>query len=410
MPERASHFCRCCKSTDMFMFLPLGSHGPAQGFLEKEKLDQERLFDLNTHACLQCGLIQVPNRLPPDFFRHYLWVPSTGALAHVHFANLARTIKSDLLTDSEDLFVDIGCNDGLLLKSAHDIGIKTLGIDPAENIGLMAKEKNLKVISEYFNAETAKLALEQHGKAKVITSNNTFNHIDNLHDFMDGIGILLEQDGTFIVEVPQALQYFNNLMFDNIYHEHVSVFSVKSLSELYRGFGMEIYNIEPINVQGGSMRVYARFADGEVSIPPRVQEWLDKEKRSGLLDADAYRRFKASVEEVRDELLSMLKDIKAQGKSIIGYGASAKGNTLLNYYGIGTETLPTIVDKNVLKHGLFSPGMHIPVCPVEKIPDEKPDYILILAWNFADEIMTQQDEYRRSGGKFIVPLPKPRII
>lgn len=410
MSERASHFCRCCESTDMFMFLPLGPHGPAQGFLEREKLHQEKLFDLNTHACLQCGLIQVPNRLPPDFFRHYLWVPSTGALAHVHFADLAKIIKSTLLTNSEDLFVDIGCNDGLLLKSANDIGIKTLGIDPAENIGQMAKEKNLTVISEYFNAETAKLALEQHGKAKVITSNNTFNHIDKLHDFMDGIRILLEQDGTFIVEVPQALQYFNNLMFDNIYHEHVSVFSVKSLSDLYRGFGMEIYDIESIDVQGGSMRVYARFADGEVNIPPHVQEWLEEEKKAGLLDADAYKRFKTSVEGIRDELLSILENLKAEGKSIIGYGASAKGNTLLNFYRIGTETLPMIVDKNTLKHGLYSPGMHIPVFPVEKIAEEKPDYILILAWNFADEIMTQQNEYRRDGGRFIIPLPKPRIV
>jgi 2-polyprenyl-3-methyl-5-hydroxy-6-metoxy-1,4-benzoquinol methylase len=410
MSERASDFCRCCESKDMFMFLPLGPHGPAQGFLEREKLDQEKLYDLNTHACLKCGLIQVPNRLPPDFFRHYLWVPSTGALAHVHFADLAKTINSRLLTDPEDLFVDIGCNDGLLLKSAHDIGIKTLGIDPAENIGQMAKEKNLTVISEYFNAETARMALEQHGKAKVITSNNTFNHIDNLHDFMDGISILLERDGTFIVEVPQALQYFNNLMFDNIYHEHVSVFSVKSLSDLYRSFGMEIYDIESIDVQGGSMRVYARFADGEVSIPPGVQEWLDEEKRSGLLDANSYKRFKASVEKIREELLSMLKDLKAEGKSIIGYGASAKGNTLLNFYGIGTETLPIIVDKNTLKHGLHSPGMHIPVCPVEMIAEKNPDYVLILAWNFAEEIMDQQAEYHRAGGKFIVPLPKPRIL
>ena len=410
MSERASDFCRCCESQNMFMFLPLGPHGPAQGFLEKDKMDQERLFDLNTHACLHCGLIQVPNRLPPDFFRHYLWVPSTGALAHVHFAELAKAIKNRLLTETNDLFVDIGCNDGLLLKSAHDIGIKTLGIDPAENIGQIAKEKNLTVISEYFNAETAKVALEQHGKAKVITSNNTFNHIDNLHDFMDGISILLERDGTFIVEVPQALQYFNNLMFDNIYHEHVSVFSVKSLSELYRRFGMEIYDIEPIDVQGGSMRVYARFADDEVAIPPRVQEWLEEEQKAGLLDADAYRRFKTSVEEIRDELLTILEDLKADGKSIIGYGASAKGNTLLNYYGIGPETLPIIVDKNTLKHGLYSPGMHIPVCPVERIAEEKPNYILILAWNFAEEVMAQQAAYRSGGGKFIIPLPKPRVV
>ncbi|HAU15860.1 MAG TPA: SAM-dependent methyltransferase, partial [Gammaproteobacteria bacterium] len=284
------------------------------------------------------------------------------------------------------------------------------GIDPAENIGQMAKDKGLDVISEYFNATTAAAAVAQYGKAKVITSNNTFNHIDNLHDFMAGIQILLDDDGTFIVEVPQAIEYINKLMFDNIYHEHVSVFSVKSLVDLYRSFDMEIYDIEAIDVQGGSMRIYARNAADSDTIPGIVSEWLGKEKAVGLLDADTYKQYKLAVEKIRDELCAILADIKDNGKTVFGYGASAKGNTLLNYYGIGPDTMPFIVDKNTLKHGLYSPGMHIPVHPVEKIASDKPDYILILAWNFADEIMEQQAEFKAAGGKFIIPFPKPKVV
>jgi len=410
MSERAATYCRCCNSENMLMYLPLGSHGPAQGFLKASQLADETLFELNTHVCLDCGLIQIPNRIPPDFFRHYLWVPSTATEMHAHFGNLAAKLKDTLLASEDDLFVDIGCNDGLLLKAAHDLNIKTLGIDPAENIGQMAKDKGLIVISEYFNPETAKLALRQYGHAKVITSNNTFNHIDDLHNFMEGIDILLADEGSFLVEVPQAIEYINKLMFDNIYHEHLSVFSVKSLLDLYTSFNMEIYDIDPLTVQGGSMRVYARKAKEQSTIPENVQRWLDKEKAIGLLDPASYPKYKVAVDTIRNQLLDILKQIKSAGKTIIGYGASAKGNTLLNYCGISTDTLDYIADKNTLKHGMFSPGMHIPVVPVGKIDQDKPDYMLILAWNFADEIMQQQSAFKAAGGKFIIPFPKPIVI
>lgn len=410
MSERAATYCRCCQSEDILMFLPLGAHAPAQGFLQESQLEQEKLFELNTHACLNCGLIQIPNRIPDDFFRHYLYVPSTALGMHEHFGGLAEKLKNTLLTSPDSLFVDVGCNDGLLLKHAHDLGIKTLGIDPAENIGLLAKEKGLDIISEYFNPEIAKNARANYGPAKVITSNNTFNHIDDLHGFMDGVKLLLTDDGVFIVEVPQAIEYMNKLMFDNIYHEHLSVFSVKSLIELYAAFDLEIYDIEPLVVQGGSMRVFARFKKDGSAVPAKVAEWLELEKAAGLLDRNAYQKYKESVESIRDELMKMLATFKKQGKKIAAYGASAKGNTVLNYYGIGTEVLSFIADKNTLKHGLYSPGMHIPVVSTEMIESDRPDYLLILAWNLADEIMQQQKAFKAAGGKFIIPIPKPVVI
>lgn len=410
MSERATSYCRCCHSEDMLMFLPLGLHGPAQGFLKLSQIDDETLFELNTHACLQCGLIQVPNRIPPDFFRHYLYVPSTATQMHKHFGDLAGLLKERFLTASGNLFVDVGCNDGLLLKAAHDIGCKTLGIDPAENIGQLAKDKGLDVISEYFSPEIAKIARDQYGAATVITSNNTFNHIDDLDNFMQGVKILLADNGVFVVEVPQAIEYMNKLMFDNIYHEHLSVFSVKSLKDLYARFDMEIFDIDPLSVQGGSMRVYARHRQDGATQPAKIGVWLEKERQIGLLDRDAYARYKAKVETIRDELLEILRDIKAQGKKVIGYGAAAKGNTLLNYYQIGSDTLDFIADKNQLKHGMYSPGMHIPVVSTDEIARAKPDYMLILAWNLADEIMAQQSDFKAGGGRFIIPFPKPVII
>lgn len=410
MSERAADYCRCCDSTNMTLFLPLGPHGPAQGFLKQSQLVDETLFELNTHACLNCGLIQIPNRIPPDFFRHYLYTPSTAAGMHEHFGKFAELLQQTLLTDEGSLLVDVGCNDGLLLKYAHDLGVATLGIDPAENIGQLAKDKGLDIISEYFNPETAALARERYGPAKVITSSNTFNHIDDLHGFMQGVKTLLADDGVFIIEAPQAIQYMNKLMFDNIYHEHTSVFSVKSLMELYAAIDMEIYDIEPLVVQGGSMRVFARFKQGEGSVPTKIQQWLDREQEAGLLDPEAFPAYKKSVEGIRNELMDILKALKQDGKKIAGYGASAKGNTLLNYYQIGTDTLDFIADKNTLKHDLYSPGMHIPVVSTEMIKTEKPDYLLILSWNFAEEIMQQQSDFKAAGGKFILPIPRPEIV
>ncbi len=410
MSERSVDFCRCCDGENMTMFLALGAQPPANAFLKKEQLDKEIAFDLNTYACMDCGLIQIPNRIPDDFFRHYLYVPSASATMLKHFSTLASKLQSKFLKKSDDLLVDIGCNDGLLLKASHDLGIKTLGIDPADNIVALAKQKGLDVYGEYFNPETAKIVSDKYGRAKVITTSNTFNHIDDLRNFMEGIRILLHDNGVFIVEVPRAIEYKNKLMFDNIYHEHLSVFSVKSLQNLLTNFDMEIFDLEYIDVQGGSMRVFARVKSSEGEISGTVAEWLATEQKIGLFDPENYRNYKKSVDKIRDDLLLLLNKLEKEGKKIVGYGAPAKGNTLLNYFGIGPDRLPYLVDKNELKQGLYSPGMHIPVLSPDKIMEDKPDYLLILAWNFADEIIEQQDEYRKNGGKFILPIPEPRIV
>ncbi len=392
------------------MFLPLGPQPPANAFLRQDQFESETFFELNTYACLDCGLVQIPDRVPADFFRHYLYFPSASPMMHGHFASLAEQINERFISSGDDLLVDIGCNDGLFLKASHDLGIRTLGIDPAENIVELARQKGLEIYSEYFDAETARAVLEKYGKATVITSNNTFNHIDNLDSFMEGIRILLGDDGVFIIEVPRAIEYKNKLMFDNIYHEHTSVFSVKSLKDLYARYDMEIFDLEYIDVQGGSMRVFARKITPGADIADTVNEWLTIEKEIGLTDPEMYKIYKSQVDHIRDELLALLDDLIACGKKVAGYGAPAKGNTLLNYYGIGPDRLPYLADRNELKQGLYTPKMHIPVVSPDVIMQDRPDYLLILAWNFADEIIKQQDDYRRQGGKFILPIPKPVIV
>ena len=404
--------CRACKSSNTYMFLPLGDHPPANAFLtpaQAAKGPQPR-FPLDVTACLNCGVIIVPDMLPPDFFQDYHYVPSASATMHAHFANFAKLVKERHANGRGKLVVDIGCNDGLFLKAAADLGVDTLGIEPAANIAALARAKGLEIVNAYFGAEMAHGVKAKYGPATVITTTNTFNHIDDLHAFMRGVDVLLAEGGTFIVEVPQALELVEKNEFDTVYHEHMSTFSVTSLAKLYRFFGMRIVKVEVLPIHGGSMRVSAQRRPESAAEEPEVQRWLDLERDHGLFKTETYDALAARVHRIRSELVDLLRGLKAQGKRLAGYGAPAKGNTLLNYYGIGPDLLDYLADRNHLKQGKLSPGMLIPVVPAERVLETQPDYLLILAWNFGDEIMEQQAEFKRRGGKFILPIPTPRVI
>ena len=408
------NICRACQSTRIEMFLPLGDHPPANAFLRADRLDQaERVYPLDTCVCLDCALIQVADHLPADFFRDYVYVPSASATMHSHFREFAGTVNSRLISSADQLVVDIGCNDGLFLASCQSLGVRTLGIDPASNIAEMARAKGLEVFNEYFSVETARTALERWGPAQVITTTNTFNHIDDLHGFVAGVVILLADDGTFIIEVPQALTCVEHTEFDTVYHEHLSVFSVTSLDKLGAFFGLEVVEVQELPIHGGSMRVFLRRSDRTTTTPSAANApalWRDKERAANLFDAGTYRDMAQRVHAIRDELMVLLRALKANGKHIVGYGAPAKGNTLLNFYGIGSDMLDYLADLNPLKQGLYSPGQKIPVVSPDRIEETKPDYLLILAWNFADEIIAQQQAHARRGGKFIIPIPRPIVV
>lgn len=400
--------CRACTGPNLLLYLPLGDHPAANAFLRPDHLGlPERRWSLDTHVCLDCALIQIPDQLPADFFVDYLYIPSASDTMRAHFQDLARHVRDTLGTAPSQLVVDIGCNDGTFLSACQQLGLTVLGVDPAANIAALARVKGVEVFNEYFTAESAGRIREQYGPAQVIVTTNTFNHIDHLHGFVAGVATLLAPDGTFVIEVPQALTCIAENEFDTVYHEHLSVFSVASLAALGRFFGLQVVDIEELPIHGGSMRVSLRRTG---PARPVVTTWLERERQAGLFDAATYIAHARRVTALRSTLSDLLHRIKGEGKRLAGYGAPAKGNTLLNYCAIGPDLLDFLADRNVLKQGRLSPGMHIPVVSPEEIDRQSPDYLLILAWNFADEIMAQQDGFRQRGGRFIIPIPEPRVV
>ena len=403
--------CRACTSRHLYNFLSLGDHPPANYFLDEEQRKKaEPVFPLEVFACLDCGLIEIPDQIPADFFTHYLYVPSASTTMHKHFSDLAVKLTKRFLQAKNELIVDIGSNDGLFLGVCKKLGANTLGIEPAVNIAALAREKGVEVFNTYFNDETAREAAKRWSKAKVIVTTNTFSHIDDLHTFMKGVSILLRDDGVFVVEVPCALDLVEKNEFDTVYHEHLSTFSLKSISDLFHFFDMEIFDIERLEIHGGSMRIFGQKKSVGGNVSPKVATWITKEDESGLFKKETYDALAARVKKNKEELIQLLAELKKEGKHLAGYGAPAKGNTLLNYYGIGTQYLDYLADKNPLKHGRLSPGMHVPIVSADKIAETHPDYLLILAWNFSEEIMSQQEAYRRKGGKFILPIPELQIV
>ena len=414
---RTREECRVCGSPALTLVMDLGEQCIA-GIFPKPGTGADRRYPLQLVWCDQtknpegCGLLQLRHSLRGDLLYGSYWYRSgINRTMTENLHGIARE-ASELVGGLQpgDLVVDIGCNDGLFLGKVRERGGRALGVEPAANIAEMAREKGVEVENVYFGTETAKALREKHGAASVITTTNTFNHIDDLHGFMRGVDTFLSRDGAFIVEVPQALTYVAHNEFDTVYHEHLSTFSVTSLAKLSRFFDLRIVDVQELPIHGGSMRVVAQRTNGASGETPVAQTWLDKERDAGLFERKTYDDFAGRVHRIREELMTMLRRLKAEGKSLAGYGAPAKGNTLLNYYGIGTDLLQFLADRNPLKQGKLSPGMHIPVVPAERVLEAQPDYLLILAWNFGDEIMQQQAEYARRGGKFILPIPEPRIV
>ncbi|EQB18532.1 MAG: hypothetical protein K0R64_189 [Novosphingobium lindaniclasticum] len=401
--------CRACKAPAPYLFLPLGDHAPGQMLIRPDDLDsQQPAFPLNTQVCLECGLVEIADQIPADFFRHYLYVPSGAARMHSHFADFAQVLAERA---GDGLIVDIGSNDGLLLAACNALGCKTLGFDPAENIAAMAAERGVETHIDYFTPTSAELVRSQRGPAKVIVTTNTFNHIGDLHTFMEAITILLSDDGTFVIEVPRAKEYIDHTEFDNIYHEHVSEFSLLSIVKLAAFFDLEVTDALSLpDIHGGSMRVFLNRKAAGIGPSQSVGDMLRDELAGGMLLPETYDSLARDVEEMGRDVRAMLDEMKAQGLKIAGYGASARGNTLITHFGIDTRYLDFLVDRNPLKHGLYSPNTRIPIRPVEAIEEEKPDVLFVLAWNFFDEIFEQQAAFRERGGKFLVPLPVPRIV
>lgn len=402
--------CRACDGEDLFLFLQLGPTPVPNGFLRAHHRHKaEKFYPLDVCFCKSCGLVQLAHVVSPKvMFKNYVYIPSTSKIMRDHFSKLSKDAVKKTGAKKDDLVVDVGSNDGTLLKSFHTFGMRILGIDPAENLAKKANSEGVETIAELFTNDLAKQIKKNRGEARIITATNVVAHIHDLHDFLEGAKSLLSDDGLLIVEFPYLVDLIDKVEFDTIYQEHLSYFSVNPLDRLLKKHGVSLADVKRLPVHGGSIRVYISKLPKPSSND--VKKLLNLEKKKGLLNIETYLNFRRKVDKVRHELVQLLWGLRLKGKKIVGYGASAKGNITLNYCRIGPETLDYIVDSIPYKHNKFTPGMHIPIYPEQKLLEDQPDYALLLAWNFADEIIEKQTEYRKRGGKFILMLPEVRIV
>lgn len=404
--------CRICKSKELVSFLDLGKHPPSDAFLKKSQLSlPEPLFPLEVYLCINCKLVQLKYVVSPDvlFKNDYPYLTSISVRMQKHFNQLTKDIINRFDIDAGELTVDIGGNDGTLLKGFKKYGIDTLCIDPA-SVALYAQKEGIRVVNEYFTSIVAKKVRGQLGQAKVITGTNVFAHVDNLYDFLNGVNILLKDDGVLVLEFPYLVNLIEETQFDTIYHEHLSYFSLKPLVQLFKMSQMEIFDVVRVSVHGGSVRLFIKKSPAKYKDTGNKNKLLNLERKKRIYSLDTYYKFAENTKELKKQLLKIIKSLKSKSKRIAGDTAPAKGNTLLNYCNIGTDMLDYIAEISPLKQGLYTPGTHIPIYPLERIYEDKPDYLLILAWNIKDDVIRQQKKFKDLGGSFIVPIPKPYII
>jgi len=405
--------CRICHSKRLYKFLDLGSMPIPNGFLKKEQLNKrEKKYDLACCFCEKCGLVQLSNVVNPELmFKNYVYIPSTAKVMMNNFSNLAYQIYQRIRLNDKSLVIDIGSNDGSLLTFFKGFGCRVLGIDPAENLAKVAELNGVPTEIKLFGTRTAKTIARKYGKADVITATNVIAHIDNLHQVFQGIIHLLSKDGLFITEFPYLLDLMTKNQFDTIYHEHLSYFSLKPWKTLVESYGFEIVGAERRQIHGGSIRLIHQRKRAKGKRSTKVVDYLiSLEEERGLYNKKSYDKFAKRISNLKVGLNGLLASLKIKRKKIVGYGAAAKGNVLTNFFGIGPKLLDYIVDSTSYKQGLYTPGKHIPVYPESRLLIDMPDYALILAWNFSDEIIEKQKTFRKKGGKFIIPIPKIKIV
>lgn len=406
-------FCRMCKGKRLKKVISLSSTPPANAFLTKEYLQKkEHFFPLDINFCLDCGQLQLTHVVSPKLlFTNYVYVSSTSPVFIAHFEEYAKNLIKRFRLNKQSFVIDIGSNDGILLNPLQKAGIKVLGVDPAVDIAKKATKEGIKTLPYFLNTEISKTIVKKFGQADVITANNAFAHINDLDEIIKSIKILIKEDSVFVIEFPYLIDFIKKNLFDTIYHEHLSYLSLRPLIALFKRFDMEIFDAKKVNSHGGSLRVYVKkINNNKYKVKKNIQNLLCKETACGLNNIDTYLKFTKKIEDNKEKLILLLQELKLQRKVIVGYGAPAKGNTLLNYYKIGPETLDYIVDDSTNKQGLFTPGTHIPVVPFSKIVQSKPDYIFILAWNFATPLMNRLASFKEKGGHFIIPIPKVTIV
>lgn len=405
--------CRLCKSNDLFKFLDLGHHPPSDEFIPKDQIGEKvYYYPLDVFICQNCGFVQLGYIVPPEILyqKNYPYESSTTETGKLHYHEFAGKVVDKFKFNSDDLAVDIGSNVGVLLEGFKIKNLNIVGIDPAANICALAEKRGIPTINDFFGIEAAHKVLGSKGQASVITGTNVFAHVDDLYEFMKAVVILLNPDkGVFIIEAPHLLHLIEKLEYDTIYHEHLSYISVEPLVQFFSKFDLEIIDVQQISIHGGSIRVFVS-RKGNYDVSNSVSDIIILENKYGLRDQNTFVKFSKSVEKNKESLNQLIYKLKSEGKKIVAVSAPAKGMTLLNYCKFDCQTLDYVTEKSKLKIGLFTPGGNIPVVDDAKLLETMPDYALLLAWNFAEEIIKNNEEYKNRGGKFIIPLPFPTII
>jgi len=404
--------CRFCHSPLTTSFVDLGMSPLCESFLTAQRLDQmEPYYPLQALICDECFLVQLREYVKPeDIFTEYAYFSSYSTSWVEHARRYCEMVKARFGLDSGSRVFEIASNDGYLLQHFLRFGVPVIGVEPAANVAAVARQKSIPTLVEFFCLKLARRLVSQGHRADLIVGNNVLAQVPDLNDFTAGMAYLLAPNGVITLEVPHLERLIDENQFDTIYHEHLSYFSLVTIDRLAKKHGLKVFDVEHLPTHGGSLRVYLCHLDGGNAISPRVNALLAHERAIGFEDIGSYAQFAARVHRTKRQLLSFLVECKETGAKLCGYGAPGKGNTLLNYCGIGTDFLDFTVDRNPYKHGLYTPGMHIPIRPVSAIDEARPDYLLIMPWNLKNEIIAQMRHVSGWGCKFIVPIPSVDVI
>jgi SAM-dependent methyltransferase len=404
--------CRLCNAPLTTTFVNLGMSPLCESVLRADQIDQmEPFFPLHVLVCSDCFLVQLREYVKPEsIFTEYDYFSSYSTSWVEHARQYCQMIQSRLSLGHSSQVYEIASNDGYLLQHFVRAGIPVTGIEPAANVAAAARDKNIPTLVEFFGADLARRLLLEGKQADLIIGNNVLAQVPDLNDFVAGMAIFLRPQGVITLEFPHLERLIEENQFDTIYHEHFSYFSFVTIERLAKQHGLKIFDVERLSTHGGSLRVYLCRAGAAYAPSPAVGALLAHERQSGIEDIRAYTKFSEQVHHTKRQLLSFLIELKEKGAKVCGYGAPGKGNTLLNYCGIGTDFLDFTVDRNPYKHGLYTPGMHIPIYPVSAIDDARPDYLLVLPWNLKQEIIEQMRHVGDWGCKFIVAIPNVEVI
>lgn len=403
--------CQLCGSKALTLILSLAPTPPANAFVPESALGEEQeRFPLDVFHCEDCHHTQLTDVVDPAvLFENYVYVSGTSPAFVRHFEDYANTVIGRFAPPADGLVVDIGSNDGTLLKFFKDAGMSVLGVDPAKDIAANATAAGIETLPRFFTPALASEIVDTRGKAAVVTANNVFAHADDLKSIAEGIAAMLAPGGVFVFEVSYLVDVFEDVLFDTIYHEHMAYHAVGPLQRFFKSIGMDFFAAERIPSHGGSLRGYVQLADGPHKHDGSVEDLLAVEHALKLDSSATLKDFGARIDKLGQTFTGVIKELQAEGKTIAAYGAPAKATTLLYHFGISPGTLEFIVDDSPLKQGLFSPGLHIPVLPAEILLEKQPDILVILAWNFADVIMEKNAAFADKGGRFLVPVPEVRL-